>query len=191
MKTLKLVALGIVLFFAGAAQAQVSVHFNLGSQPAWAPIGYADSRYYYLPDVEAYYDVKNSMFIYYEGNSWIHRSYLPNRYRNYDLYSGYKVEMRSYRGNTPYDNHREYRLKYANGRNRFVQRTIGERPERAFYHDKSDRERNQANRGRYNQIKGNDKPGDSNYDKRGNKRNQKNDNGRSNKNIKVNKRGDK
>ncbi|HZK92623.1 MAG TPA: hypothetical protein VFC67_00345 [Prolixibacteraceae bacterium] len=191
MKAFKLVALGIVLFFAGATQAQVSVHFNIGSQPQWAPVGYENSRYYYLPDVEAYYDVRNSMFIYYEGNSWIHRSYLPNRYRNYDLYNGYKVAMRDYRGNTPYYNHREYRAKYANGRNRFVQRTIGERPGRTFFRDKSDRERNQANRGRYNRIKGNDKAGDASYDKRGYERNQKNNNGRKNGNSKVNKRRDK
>jgi len=186
MKTLKLVALGMVLFFAGAAQAQVSVRFNIGSQPAWAPVGYEDSRFYYLPDVEAYYDVSNSMFIYYEGNSWIHRSYLPNRYRNYDLYSGYKVEMRGYRGNTPYNNHSEYRAKYANGKNRFVQRTIGKRPGSDY--DKSDRESNQANRGRYNQIKGNDKAGDASYDKRGNAKNQKKDNGLSNRNKKADKR---
>jgi len=191
MKTLKLVALGIVLLFAGATQAQVSVRFNIGSQPAWAPVGYEDSRFYYLPDVEAYYDVRNSMFIYYEGNSWIHRSYLPNRYRNYDLYGGYKVEMRGYRGNTPYYNHHEYRSKYANGRNRFVQRTIGERPGRAYYRDKSDRERNQANRGRYNRIKGNDKAGDASYDKRGYERNHKNDRGRSNENNKGNNHRDK
>jgi hypothetical protein len=189
MKTLKLVALGIVLLFAGATQAQVSVRFNIGSQPAWAPVGYEDSRFYYLPDVEAYYDVRNSMFIYYEGNSWIHRSYLPNRYRNYDLYSGYKVEMKDYRGNTPYNNHSEYRAKYANGKNRFVQRTIGKRPGGDY--DKSDREINQANRGRYNQIKGNDKAGDASYDKRGNAKNQKNDKGRSNGNKKADKRDDK
>ncbi len=180
MKTLKLVALGIVLFFASATQAQISVHFNIGSQPQWAPVGYEDSRYYYLPDVEAYYDVRNSMFIYYEGNSWIHRSYLPNRYRNYDLYNGYKVAMRDYRGSTPYYNHREYRAKYANGRNRFVQRTIGSRPERSYFRDKSDRERNQANRGRYYRIKGNDKAGDTSYDKHGYERNRKNNSGRKN-----------
>src|SRR5659263_323734 len=191
MKAIKLVALGIVLLCAGAAQAQLSVRFNIGVQPQWAPVGYEDTRYYYLPDVEAYYDVDNSMFIYYEGNSWIHRSYLPSRYRNYDLYNGYKVGMRDYRGNTPYYNHREYRAKYAHGRNRSVQRTIGEQPRRTFFRDKSDRERNQANRGRYNRIKGNDKAGDASYDKRGYERNQKNNNGRKNGNSKVNKRRDK
>ena len=57
MKTLKLVVLGIVLIFAGATQAQISVRFNIGSPPAWGPAGYSDVRYYYLPDVQAYYDV--------------------------------------------------------------------------------------------------------------------------------------
>ncbi len=171
MKALKLVALGIVLFFAGAASAQVSVRFNVGLQPQWAPAGYEDSRYYYLPDVESYYDVENSMFIYYEGNSWVHRSYLPNRYRNYDLYNGYKVGMGDYRGNTPYYNHREYRERYANGRNRFAQRTIGQRPGREYYRESNDRERNQVNRGRYNRISGNDRRGDASYDRRGYERN--------------------
>ena len=190
MKALKLVALGIVLFCAGAAQAQVSVRFNVGVQPQWAPVGYEDSRYYYLPDVESYYDVENSMFIYYEGNSWIHRSYLPNRYRNYDLYNGYKVGMRDYRGNTPYYNHREYRIRYAHGRNRTVQRTIGNRPGREYFRDRSDRERNQVNRGRYNRINGNDGLGDGGYDRHGYERRQSIERGRnSRENNRPNGRG--
>src|SRR5665647_2375720 len=100
MKTLKIITLGMVLFFAGAANAQISVHLNLGLQPQWAPVGYDDTRYYYLPDVEAYYDVQSSMFIYSSGNRWIHRRSLPYRYRNYDLYGGYKVAMNGYRGST-------------------------------------------------------------------------------------------
>jgi len=182
MKVLKLVFFAMILFFAGAVQAQVSVRFNIGSRPEWAPQGYEDSRYYYLPDVESYYDVENSMFIYYEGNSWVHRSYLPNRYRNYDLYGGYKVGLGDYRGNTPYYNHREYRTRYANGRNRSVQRTIGQRPGREYYRDRNDRERNQANRGRYNRIDGNDRRGDASHDRRGVERNQRSEGGRGNRN---------
>ncbi len=186
MKALKLVALGIVLFLAGAVQAQVSVRFNIGLQPQWAPVGYENTRYYYLPDVESYYDVENSMFIYYERNSWVHRSYLPGRYRNYDLYGGYKVGMRDYRGNMPYYKHREYRDRYAHGRNRTIQRTIGYRPGREYYSDRNDREKNQVNRGRYNRIDGNDRSGDNRYDRSGYERNQRferdRDNGRDNRN---------
>ena len=173
MKALKLVALGLALFFAGAAQAQISVRFNLGVQPQWAPVGYDDTQYYYLPDVEAYYDVPNSMFIYYEGNSWVHRSYLPGRYRNYDLYNGYKVGMRDYHGKTPYYNHRDFREKYANGRNRSIQRTIGERPGRGNTPARDFRQTNQVNRGRGVAIDRNDRRGDASYDRRGNQRNQK------------------
>src|ERR1035437_6320911 len=102
MKALQLVVFAMVLLFAGVSQAQVSVRLNLGLQPRWAPVGYDDTRYYYLPDVESYYDVQNSMFIYSSGNKWVHRRSLPSQYRNYDLYGGYKVPMKDYRGNTPY-----------------------------------------------------------------------------------------
>jgi len=57
MKTLKLLVIGTLLLFAGSAKAQISVHVNLGIPPQWGPEGYSDVRYYYLPDVEAYYDV--------------------------------------------------------------------------------------------------------------------------------------
>lgn len=184
MKALKLVALGMVLFFATAVQAQVSVRLNLGVQPQWAPVGYDDTRYYYLPDVEAYYDVQNSNFIYYEGRSWVHRSYLPSRYRNYDLYGGYKVGMRDYHGNAPYSMHREYRNKYARGYRGPSQRTIGERPGRGNS-SRDFRQSNQVNRGRGNVIERNDRRGDRSFDRRGNEnvrrgndKNNKNDRGR-------------
>ncbi|NEW80494.1 MAG: hypothetical protein GZ086_13950, partial [Gelidibacter sp.] len=91
MKALKYTILGIALFFASGMQAQISVNLNVGSPPQWGPSGYSDARYYYLPDVHSYYDVQTSRFIYYSGNSWVHRKSLPNQYRNYDLYNGYKV----------------------------------------------------------------------------------------------------
>ena len=190
MKALKLVVFGIALFFAGATHAQVSIHVNIGTPPQWAPVGYEGSRYYYLPDLEAYYDVETSMFIYFERNSWVHRTYLPLRYRNYDLYNCYKVGLGNYRGETPYYNHREYRTKYANGRNRSYQRTIGERPGREYYRDRNDRERNQVNRGRYNRIEGNDRPGDARYDRHGNERNQRFDRGHDNGNNRNNDKRD-
>lgn len=127
MKTIKLLAIGILLIFAASAQSQLSINVHIGSPPAWGPAGYSDVRYYYLPDVEAYYDVQSSMFIYISGNQWIRRSYLPSRYRNYDLYHGYKVVMNDYRGNSPYSNFREHKMKYARGYRGGEQHNIGER----------------------------------------------------------------
>lgn len=115
MKTIKLVVLGLVMAFAGAVQSQISVNVHIGSAPVWGPRGYEHARYYYLPDVEAYYDVKTAMFIYISGNAWIRRSYLPSRYQHYNLYRGRKVVMNNYHGNSPYYNHKFYRSKYGQG----------------------------------------------------------------------------
>lgn len=128
MKALKLIALFTVLFLAGNTQAQVSVNVNIGAPPLWGPVGYTEVQYYYLPDVEAYYDVPNSMFIYYVGGTWVHRTYLPRRYRSYDLYGGYKVVMSDYHGHTPYVHYKEHRSKYAKGYRGHEQKSIGERP---------------------------------------------------------------
>jgi hypothetical protein len=66
MKKFKLLALGISSFIAGSTRAQVSVNVNIGSPPAWGPSGY-ETEYYYLPDVQAYYDIRASQFIYFEA----------------------------------------------------------------------------------------------------------------------------
>ena len=178
MKTLKLLVVGMLLLFAGSVEAQISVRVNLGVPPQWGPSGYSDVRYYYLPDVEAYYDVPSSMFIYYNGVSWVHRSSLPSRYRNYDLYNGYKVPMSDYRGRTPYSNFRQHRMQYARGYRGQEQHNIGQRPERENY-----------NNGRNNQrvtrsYNGDDRRGNDNRsdDRRGNDKNRdkKNDRGHGN-----------
>lgn len=130
MKTLRFLIIGMLLFFAGSVQAQISVQINLGTPPQWGPTGYSDVRYYYLPDVEAYYDISTSRFIYFNGISWVHRQYLPSRYRNYDLYNGYKVVMNDYHGNSPYTHFREHKTKYAKGFRGQPQKTYGQRSDR-------------------------------------------------------------
>ena len=131
MNALKLFVVAIMLVFAGiTSQAQISIKVHIGTPPAWGPAGYSSVRYYYLPDVEAYYDVQNSMFIYMSGNSWVHRANLPARYKNYNLYNGYKVVMKDYHGNQPYSNFKVYKAKYARGYKGKAQRNIGVRDNR-------------------------------------------------------------
>ncbi len=130
MKNIKFFFFGVILFFAYTLQAQVSVNVNIGSPPQWGPVGYTNVNYYYLPDVEAYYDVPSSKFIYYEGGAWIHRTNLPVRYRNYDLYGGYKVVMNDYRGKRPYDHYKQHKIKYKKGYRGPAQKNIGNRPEK-------------------------------------------------------------
>jgi hypothetical protein len=130
MRALKLFVIAMMLFLTTAVQAQVSMSVKIGVPPPWGPVGFDEVHYYYLPDVEAYYDVPSSMFIYNERGVWVHRANLPRQYRNYDLYGGYKVVMKDYRGNTPYNDFKEHKQKWGRGYHGEAQRTIGERPGR-------------------------------------------------------------
>jgi hypothetical protein len=128
MKNAKRMVVLVMLFVSTIMNAQVSVNVNIGTPPLWGPVGYTNVNYYYLPDVEAYYDIPSAMFIFYEGGAWVHRVSLPMMYSSYDLYGGYKVVMTDYRGNQPYIHFKEYRVKYKKGYRGGAQKTIGERP---------------------------------------------------------------
>ena len=175
MKALKLIVIAIVLFLANPVQAQISIRLNLGSPPQWGPVGYTHARYYYLPDVESYYDVQTSMFIYLNGGVWVHRAYLPTRYRDYDLYSGYKVVMTDYRGDRPYSNYNVYRTKYAKGYRGQAQRSIGQRPGKGNDNRQVMQKNENAGRGNANnQGRGNNKNEGKGNDKNQGRGNEKN-----------------
>jgi hypothetical protein len=128
MKKLKLIALGIFLFVSSLIQAQVSVNVNVGTPPAWGPVGYSNVKYYYLPDVQAYYDVPSSQFIYIKNGKWFRSRYLPGNFRNYNLYNGYKVVLNDYRGSHPYYYFNTHKAKYYKGYKGNPQKTIGKNP---------------------------------------------------------------
>jgi hypothetical protein len=97
------------------AQIHLNVGVNIGVQPEWGPVGYTHADYYYIPDIDVYYDVPAHQYVYFSNNVWIRRPYLPVRYRGYDIYHGYKVVI-----NRPdpwrYDD--DYRVRYENYRGR-------------------------------------------------------------------------
>lgn len=113
--------LGCITTQIASAQISIGLHFNIGSQPDWGPVGYDRADYYYMPDIDAYYDVPAHQYVYYEGNVWVHRTYLPARYRGYDLYHGYKVVINR---PSPWLRHSYYRTTYASYRGRPSQAII-------------------------------------------------------------------
>ena len=115
MKKINLILAAIFLTIAGYSNAQVSIEVAILTPPLWGPVGYSEARYYYLPDIESYYDIKNSTFIYLDGNNWISDSKLPARFTNYDLDHGYKVVLTGYIGNTPYTHFKENKKQYVCG----------------------------------------------------------------------------
>ena len=122
----KLIFTAVIIFscltFKNAnSQIHFSVGVNIGSQPDWGPTGYDHAAYYYIPDIDGYYDVSAHQYIYLNNNVWVHRQYLPYRYRNYDLYHGYKVVIND---RDPWMRHAVYRERYASYRGRRDQTII-------------------------------------------------------------------
>jgi len=110
------IVLGCFSIKAANAQVHLSVGINIGSQPDWGPTGYDHVDYYYMPDIDAYYDIAAHQYVYYNNNVWVHTTSLPPRYANYDVYHGYKVVVNK---RTPWVHDDVYRKKYASykGRN--------------------------------------------------------------------------
>lgn len=142
MKTLKIITLATLLLFASnITQAQVSVNINLGVQPSWGPVGYSSVDYYYIPDVQAYYDVRATQFIFLNGGTWIRSSRLPQQYRNYDLNRGYKVVLNDYHGTRPYSQYKYHKQKYYKGYGK-PQKSIGYRSDNHENHGNDNRGNN-------------------------------------------------
>ncbi|WP_395044394.1 hypothetical protein [Flavobacterium sp.] len=112
MKTLKLFIIGLLFITTSNSQAQVSVNVNLGKPPVWAPANRVETQYYYLPDVDAYYDVPAERFIYRNNGTWIRSTVLPARYKSYNLSGANIIYLTDYKGNSPYVYHKNHIVKY-------------------------------------------------------------------------------
>jgi hypothetical protein len=128
MKTLQHFLLGLIFFTGAFSQAQVTVNVNVGSPPNWGPAGYTDVRYYYLPDIDTYYDISTGQYIYITNGNWIRATALPPAYRGYNLYNGYKVVITDYRDATPYVYYKIHKAKYPKGYKGAPQKNIGVPP---------------------------------------------------------------
>ncbi|MDB5125286.1 MAG: hypothetical protein JWP94_3415 [Mucilaginibacter sp.] len=103
------------------AQVRVRANVNIGSQPEWGPVGYNHADYYYMPDIDAYYDVSQHQYVYNDNNNWVHSRTLPAQYGNYDRYHSYKVVVNQ---QNPWEHHDEIRSKYENYKGRHDQVVI-------------------------------------------------------------------
>jgi len=61
--------------------------------PRWAPPYYTGARYYYLPDIESYYDLSSREFIFLNNGQWNYSSEFPTIYGNFDLNNCFSVVL--------------------------------------------------------------------------------------------------
>lgn len=204
MKKLILTFALILTCSAYTMQAQrVSVNINIGSQPAWGPVGYDYVDYYYMPDIDCYYSVNQGLFFYMNAGRWVGVRYLPYAYRNYDFYTMYKVVlvghdpwMYNNRHRREYARYRGYRtqpvirysrdVRYRNSRNNDViwyDRRSNDRHDNRY-------DRGRSDNGRYSSGRHDNKRDDSRYTNGRTNRvdNNRNDDKKSDRNRNENKR---
>ena len=103
------------------AQVSINVSINVDRQPVWGPTGYDHVDYYYLPDIDVFYNVPQHKYFYPDHGCWTSGSSLPRCYRGLDLYHSYKAVVNE---PEPYRNDAKYKDQYASYKGRHDQETI-------------------------------------------------------------------
>ena len=116
------------------ASAQLQFRVNIGNQPMWGPVGYDHVENYYLPDIEAYYNVPTRRYTYMVNGQWTTRAYLPERYRDYDMYNTRKIVINEPR---PYLRNNEYRERYSNQNERPEYQSIRDSRDGKYFESRS------------------------------------------------------
>jgi hypothetical protein len=69
-------------------------------------------RYYYLPNMHAYFDLKTNKYIYKTNNNWKTSSELPQNYGGYSIFKNTKIPLRDYFGNEPQEKLNEHKKQF-------------------------------------------------------------------------------
>ena len=77
------------------------------NNPTWAPLYVQGVRYYYLPDIETYYDLSTGEFVYLNDGQWSYSQTLPDIYSGYDLENCFTVAL-DYNIYQPWMHHQYY-----------------------------------------------------------------------------------
>lgn len=85
----------LILFLIHAGIAQTKKKQDKG-QPLVDPETNCQLRYYYFPNIEAYFDTQKSIYYYKEDDEWVTAEEIPDGYRGYSLYNGIYVFITDY-----------------------------------------------------------------------------------------------
>lgn len=118
MKNLKK---GIQLFLILSLQIAFAQSSDKSSSnvPLVDPVTNCALRYYYFPNIEAYFDTKKKIYYYKEDGEWITGEEIPYGYRGYSVYKMLNVFITDYDEDSPYQLLNTHKKRYpytSNGR---------------------------------------------------------------------------
>lgn len=120
MKRIEKVFLLMLLFTGFISNAQTAD--TKTEQPAETKT--TEIRYYYFPNLEAYFDLQEKVYLFKEDGEWVEAEELPKNFGGYSLYNKVRVTITDYDGDEPYLMIDAHKKKYPyNAKGRFTNQT--------------------------------------------------------------------
>jgi hypothetical protein len=124
MKTLKVMLVLAIVLFSGSAFSQ-----NTTAKKENLPIDKKTNcyiRYYYFPNIQAYFDNLKMVYYYKENGEWQTAEELPKNYGGYSLYNKARVTINDYDDENPFEFLPVHKKMYPyNSKGRFANSTAG------------------------------------------------------------------
>lgn len=120
MKPIEKVVLLMFIFISYLSHAQKSTvqQYSLATEKS------TDFRYFYFPNIEAYFDTQEKVYLYRDNGEWVEAEELPKNYGGYSLYNKVRVAITDYNGEEPYLLLQEHKKKFPyNSKGRFPVQT--------------------------------------------------------------------
>jgi len=108
------ITLGLMLTFNFSATAQNAVYpdLNLEANTILENEMATDIRYYYYPNLQAYFDTETLTYLYSKNKEWVESTRIPSGHMGYSVYNMKKVAIADYQGDTPYEFIDEHKKQY-------------------------------------------------------------------------------
>lgn len=87
MKTVNYLILFLFLTITTIAPSQTYIIESQKNLIKQSKVSLDSTRYYYFPNLEAYYDTKISMYIFKRKGIWVTEAHIPANYRGYSLFN--------------------------------------------------------------------------------------------------------
>lgn len=78
-----------------------------------------EAKFYFYPNLDAYFNTETNLYIYKLDGQWVSNPEIPNAYRGYSIYNNYKVAIKDYHDEKPFeklDEHKKQFPYYSNDR---------------------------------------------------------------------------
>lgn len=115
MKNFTKLILGLLVFSFNISLAQVeldAVNVQSNKKEAAETSSFVEVRYYYYPNLQAYFDTKVAMYLFKEDGEWVESEKIAPTLMGYSLKNGQYVMLEGYTGEEPYEFIEEHKVKY-------------------------------------------------------------------------------